>query len=61
MRNRFHERIARTYRRESWRNVLDSIIELSYISAVRLEDYPMAIRCLIELMAPGKPIISMLP
>ena len=50
---KFHERIAKTYRRDQWTPVLDSIVRMSYISALHADDPENAIRLLLELLAPG--------
>lgn len=49
--NRFHERIARTYRREGWNHVLAPILRLSLESATALGDYDSALRILFELLS----------
>jgi hypothetical protein len=53
-RHRFHERITRTYRREKWRSISDSIVQLACVSAIKLEEHESAIRLLFELLAPGE-------
>ncbi|GAA5919086.1 hypothetical protein JCM1841_003742 [Sporobolomyces salmonicolor] len=53
---KFHDRIAKNYRRDRWRDILDSILELSFRSAVKIGDYPSAIRAGFELLSPESSI-----
>ncbi|GAA5977298.1 hypothetical protein JCM11641_000058 [Rhodosporidiobolus odoratus] len=48
---RFYDRISKNYRR-GWRDLLDSILVLSFRSAVKTEDWESAIRIGMELLAP---------
>ncbi|KAI5481898.1 hypothetical protein MNV49_000175 [Pseudohyphozyma bogoriensis] len=50
---KFNDRIGRTYRREKWRDVLDSISQISYNSAMQIADYDSAIKALYGLLAAG--------
>ncbi|KAM0752891.1 hypothetical protein T439DRAFT_323501 [Meredithblackwellia eburnea MCA 4105] len=53
---KFNERISRTYRRERWRDIVDSLAEISRVSALAVGDYPTAIRSLLGLLAPDSRI-----
>ncbi|BGP12883.1 hypothetical protein JCM10213v2_000800 [Rhodosporidiobolus nylandii] len=52
---RFHERIAKNYRR-GWREILDAILAKSFVSAKETEEWETAVRAGMELMSPGSSV-----
>ncbi|KAK2463095.1 hypothetical protein APHAL10511_004750 [Amanita phalloides] len=54
---RFFERIAKTYRREKWNDMLRPLLSTWYACAQRLDDVGLCIRLLLEMMGhdPGVP------
>lgn len=50
---KFHDRILKNYRKDKWRTILDSLLQLSAHSAIEIGEDESAIRALIELLAPG--------
>ncbi|BGP36865.1 hypothetical protein JCM10449v2_000767 [Rhodotorula kratochvilovae] len=53
---KFYDRIAKSYRRDRWRDVLDSILERAFRAATKCEDWEAAIRTGFELLAPTSKI-----
>jgi len=51
---RFFERIAKTYRREGWREMLRSILSMWYECARHLGDVDLTVKLLLEMLTPGK-------
>ncbi|GJN91753.1 hypothetical protein Rhopal_004776-T1 [Rhodotorula paludigena] len=49
---KFYDRIAKNYRRDGWRDVLDMILERSFRAALECQDWPSALRAGFELLAP---------
>ncbi|GAA6001644.1 hypothetical protein JCM10207_002245 [Rhodosporidiobolus poonsookiae] len=49
---RFHDRIAKNYRRDRWREILDAVLARSFRSAVAGGEWESAIRVGMELLAP---------
>ncbi|GAA6055585.1 hypothetical protein JCM3770_002500 [Rhodotorula araucariae] len=49
---KFYDRIAKSYRRDGWRDVLDAILERTFRAAVKCENWDAAIRTGFELLAP---------
>ncbi|TBU21299.1 Gryzun, putative trafficking through golgi-domain-containing protein [Dichomitus squalens] len=50
---RFFERIARTYRRESWQSLLHPLLSQWYKCAQQLGDVDLSVRLLVEMLAYG--------
>ena len=55
---RFFERIAKTYRREKWNDLLRPLLATWYACAQQLGDVELGIRLLLEMMGHGKLDIS---
>lgn len=52
---RFFERIAKTYRRESWESLLHPLLSQWYACAQQLGDMELSVKLLIEMLAYGAP------
>lgn len=50
---RFYDRIAKSYRRDGWRDILDSILERTFRAAVLCDEWDAAVRAGFELLAPS--------
>ncbi len=53
--HRFFERIAKTYRRESWESLLHPLLSQWYACAQQLGDMELSVKLLIEMLAYGAP------
>lgn len=52
---RFFERIAKTYRRERWGEMLRPLLTTWYKCAQQLGDVELSVRILVEMLAHGTP------
>ena len=53
MNDRFFERIAKTYRRESWEPLLHPLLSQWYKCAQQLGDVDLSVRLLVEMLGYG--------
>ncbi|GAA5897386.1 hypothetical protein JCM8208_003259 [Rhodotorula glutinis] len=53
---KFYDRIAKSYRRDGWRDILDSILERTFRAAVLCDEWDAAVRAGFELLAPSSKI-----
>ncbi len=51
--DRFFERIAKTYRRESWESLLHPLLSQWYKCAQQLGDVDLSVRLLVEMLGYG--------
>ena len=51
---RFFERIAKTYRRESWESLLHPLLSQWYKCAQQLGDVDLSVRLLVEMLGYGQ-------
>ena len=56
--NRFFERIAKTYRRESWESLLHPLLSQWYKCAQQLGDVDLSVRLLVEMLGYGQLEVS---